>query len=330
MKITFTKSLALLSLAALVGCSDGAKFDLPQTTDKFGQVVTYNNKVDIVWMIDSSSSMAKQQARLSSQVPALLEKLNSMKMDYHMVVVTSSLGGTATQNTGGKFVGEPKVLMSTTPDLTNLFKNRLIVGENGSNMEQGLASIERSLSPSYLANDGRGFFRDDALLVVIALSDEDDKSKSDSDAAYNYYKAYFDSIKAPWVDGTRSWIFNFIGVLSLSSQCSTFNDYAEPGFAFMKLADFSGGVKESICSDSLSSAVSNIRARIFQVLTDFKLTNVPDLTTLVVTINGQVIPRSTVNGWDYIASTNVVRFYGSAVPAADASIKVDFKPKDAN
>lgn len=325
------KAAALaMSMSLLAACDNGMKFDIPQASDNFNQNVTYNNKVDIIWMIDSSSSMGIHQSRLNDQIPGLVASLNSLKMDYHMAVVTSSMGGTVEQQTGGKFIGTPKYVTSSTPNLVNVLKARMLVGESGSNNERGLESVETALSAGYLNTEGRGFFRDDALLVVIALSDEDDKSKSNSSAAVTYYKNFFDSIKAPWVDGTRSWMVNFIGVLSLTANCTALNDYAEPGLAFMGLADASGGVKTSICTSNLSAAVTNIRSRIYQILTDFKLSNIPDEATIVVTINGVTIPRSTTNGWDYIASSNIIRFYGSAVPAADASIKVDFKPKTAN
>ncbi len=46
----------------------------------------------------------------------------------------------------------------------------MIVGEAGSNNERGLESMQTVLSSSYLSNEGRGFLRNDALLVVIALS----------------------------------------------------------------------------------------------------------------------------------------------------------------
>lgn len=323
-----TFAMASVAASFLVACSDSVQFDLPETQDNFGQSVTYNNKVDILWIVDNSTSMLKHQQRLSEQVPDLVSKLNALKMDYHMAVVTTSMGGDNPD--GGKFIGSPKYVTSATPNLVNTLKSRMIVGEAGSNLERGLESMERSLSSGYLANEGRGFFRDDALLVVIALSDEDDFSKSNSSAGISYYTSFLDGIKAPWVDGSRSWVFNFIGVLSLTSQCKTFNDFASAGLSYMGLADVSGGVKESICSTSLSSAVTNIRARIYQILTDFKLSTVPVIETIAVTINGAAVPRSTVNGWDYLEASNSIRFYGSAVPAADASIKVDFKPKNAN
>lgn len=329
MKKEFSLGILVFASQVLMACSGGGvQFGLPSTSDNFGQSVTYNNKVDILWIVDNSSSMAKHQQSLNTQIPGLVSTLNSLKMDYHMAVVTTSMGGTSPD--GGRFIGSPKYVTAATPNLVNTLTSRMLVGENGSNLECGLQSMENVFSASYMANEGKGFFRNDALLVVIALSDEDDHSKSNSAAAISYYTNFLDSIKAPWVDGSRSWVFNFIGVLGNSSTCSTFNDYYAPGYAYMGLAEVSGGVKESICSTNLSYAVSNVRARIYQILTDFKLSSVPDLTTMVVKINGVVVPRSNTNGWDYLAASNSIRFYGTAVPAADASIKVDFKPKEAN
>lgn len=326
MKKEFSAILMAGATWIFMGCSDKVTFNLPPATDSFGQSVTYNNKVDILWIVDNSSSMLKHQQNLSAQVPELVSKLNALKMDYHMAVVTTSMGGINPD--GGRFIGTPKFLTASSANLVSSLKSRMIVGEAGSNNERGLESMAASLSNSYLSNEGRGFFRDDALLVVIALSDEDDKSAVSNPASY--YTQFLDGIKSPWVDGSRSWVFNFIGVIPTSTNCKTFNDYSESGLTFLDLVQTSGGVQESICSTNLSLAVANIRARIYQILTDFKLTKIPLIETISVTINGQTIPRSNVNGWEYIESLNAIRFYGSAVPAADASIKVDFKPKEAN
>ncbi|WP_295902893.1 hypothetical protein [uncultured Bdellovibrio sp.] len=326
MKKEFSALLAAMMSTALMACSSGVQFDLPETSDNFDQSVTYNNKVDILWIVDNSASMLKHQQNLSAQVPDLVSRLNSLKMDYHMAVVTTSMGGTNPD--GGRFIGSPKYVTSSTPDLVNSLKNRMIVGEAGSSNERGLESMENALSSGYLANEGKGFFRNDALLVVIALSNEEDKSVVSNPT--QHYTGLLDSLKRPWVDGSRSWVFNFIGVTPASTNCTTFNDYSEVGWRFIDLVNVSGGVQESICTSSLGSAITNIRARIYQILTDFKLSKKPVIESITVTINGQSVPRSNVNGWDYIESINAIRFYGSAVPAADASIKVDFKPKDAN
>lgn len=319
--------VALASTMMLMACAQDVKFGLPDTSQDFAQNITYNNKVDILWIMDNSSSMAKHQQNLSNAIPGMVSKLNSLKMDYQMAVVTSSMGGSVPN--GGQFIGSPGIITRSTPNVASLLASRLVVGQDGSNDERGLESMATVLSPSYQANAGKGFLRPDALLVVVALSDEDDKSKNGT-TGIDYYRNFLDSVKAPFADGTRSWVFNFIGILSTTGSCSTTSDYKEAGLTFMGLVDASGGTKDTLCNSDLTSAVTNIRARVLQILTDFKLSSKPVESTIVVKVNGVVIPRSTSNGWDYIATSRIIRFYGSAVPAADASIKVDFTPAEAN
>lgn len=311
----------------LISCAQGVKFSLPDTSNSFAQDIAYNNKVDILWIMDNSSSMQKHQQDLSNQIPDMVSKLNSLKMDYHVAVITSSMGGT--NPNGGRFMGAPKFLTNSTSSLTSQLSSRLIVGKDGSNNTRALDSMEAVLSPNYTNTEGMGFLRDDALLVIIALSDGDDKSKSES-VAVNYYKNFLNNIKPPHTDGSSSWIFNFIGVLQLNTTCTTFEDYSEPGLAFMGLVNASGGTMGSICSSSLPGAVANIRAKVIQILTDFKLSSKPIESTIVVKINSNVVPRSSTDGWDYIPNLNVIRFFGSYIPSADSLIKVDFKPLEAN
>ncbi|QDK38894.1 hypothetical protein [Bdellovibrio sp. NC01] len=321
--------VALASTMMLMACAQDVKFGLPDTSQDFAQNITYNNKVDILWIMDNSSSMAKHQQNLSNAIPGMISKLNSLKMDYQMAVVTSSMGGTVPN--GGQFIGSPGIIKASTPNVSSVLASRLVVGQDGSDNERGLQSMETVLSSSYQANAGKGFLRPDALLVVIALSDEDDKSQSNATTSIAHYTSFLDSIKTPYSDGSRSWVFNFIGILSLNGSCSTTStDYKEVGESFLGLVDASGGTKDTLCNSDLTSAVTNIRARVLQILTDFKLSSKPVESTIVVKVNGVVIPRSTTNGWDYIAASRIVRFYGSAVPAADASIKVDFTPAEAN
>jgi len=321
------KSLLALSLVALLGaCSQDVKFDLPQTQQSFGQQVTYNNKVDILWIVDTSTSMDKYQAKLSAEIPSLVSALNAIKMDYHIATVTTSVGGTVAD--GGRFIGTPKYLTSKSSDLTQALRSRLVLGSNGSNRERGLESMATVLSADYLAGEGLGFFRKDALLVVVALSNEDDKTAISNPGSY--FSSFLDSVKPPFEDGSRAWVFNFIGVLPSTTNCDTRDGYVEVGYDFIDLVNRSGGVQASICDNSLAKAVVDVRARVTQILTDFKLSKKPDVSTIKVVVNSELVPRSSTNGWDYIESLNVIRFYGSAVPAADASINIDFKPKEAN
>lgn len=313
----------ILLTVGLAACSQ-PNFGLPAASENFGQSVTYNNKVDILWIVDNSTSMGRHQAALGQAAPAMVQKLNDLKMDYHMAVITTSMG---LGGDGGKFMGSPAVLTNSTPNLSSVLAQRLMQGEAGANLERGIDSMLTTLSPAYMYSAvGQSFFRDDALLAIIALSDEDDQSARTLD----YVSNFLDGVKPRWADGNRAWMMNFIGVLQLTNVCRTYNAYSDPGQFYMDLADISGGVKESICTDDFSGVVTNIRARIVQILTDFKLKSIPVVSSIKVYINGTLVPQSSVNGWTYESVGNLVRFHGTAVPPADAAIKVDFDPAQAN
>ncbi|HEY8270717.1 MAG TPA: hypothetical protein VIG33_07490 [Pseudobdellovibrionaceae bacterium] len=321
--LIYSTLIFLMSLAQM-GCGGNgaaATFDLDQTGQNFGQKILYNNKVDIVFIVDNSTSMAQHQNRLNAQVPTLVSILKSLKMDYHIVSISTSMG---LGGNGGTFLGSPMILDSQTANLESLLQQKIALGDTGSNNERGLFSLETALSPAYLSSEGAGFLREDALLAVIELSDEDDKSGKTA----SYYANLLDKLKPATTNGRKSWIFNFIGVLENSSVCRTFNDYSEVGTTLMQLADLSGGNKESLCSNNLAAAVTNIKARIVQILTDFYLKSRPVKETLKIAVNGKLVSESATNGWTYIedGTKYIIQFHGEAIPPADADIRVDYTP----
>lgn len=319
--IAFTLTIGVLSS----GCSK-QQYSLPDESIDFGQSVTYNNKVDVVIMVDNSSSMIQYQNKFANEVPGMLNSLNALGMDYRIVVVTSDMrsGGS-----GGQFVGSPRVLKKGDSNLSGVLSARVKQGQSGSDLERGLQSIVSVLSPDYLANDGVGFFREDALLAIIAVSNEDDYSSG----SVADYAEFLEELKPKFKGTTQAWLVNFIGVPNLESSCTTAptpgGEFREPGSRWIELAGLSGGRVEAICDSTLANAVDNVRKRIVQVLTDFHLGRKPKVETIKVRVNGVEVPKSNVNGWDYIAEGYIVRFYGSAVPGADDKISVDFTPAEA-
>lgn len=315
--------LTLAAATALCACDQKVNFGLPETSNSFSQSVAYNNKVDIIWVMDNSSSMQKYQTTLSAQVPGFIQKLNDAKLDYHMGVITTSMGS---GGNGGRLLGSSPYLTNSTPNVAQALSNLLIVGQSGDNLNRGLDSILNVLSSSYMNGAGAGFIREDAYLAVVILSDGNDYSaRNQADVI-----SYIDQVKPAWIDGTRSWNVNYLGMIVDSPACRTLNNYSDVGTVWNGLADATNGVKESICSPDYSVVVGDLRARIMQILTDYKLNKIPVLSSIAVSINGQPVPQDGVNGWTYESSGNLIRFHGSYVPAADASIKVDFTPAEAN
>jgi hypothetical protein len=313
----------VLSLA-LFACSNGADFGLPSTEDSFDKIVSYNNKVDLVIVVDNSDSMKYHQDRLILQVPGFVERLNGLKMDYHIGVISSSVSASYG---GGQLLGSPAFLTSSSPSLNQSLQARLQVGEGGSNLESPLQNFKNIFFSDYMKYGGAGFLRSDALLVIIVLSDDDDKTAVSAEA----FAKTLDEVKPQFRDGTRGWVYNYIGVLDIKSPCkSPGQAFPSVGVKHVWLTDFSHGVKASICDNTLERAVGNIRARIEQILTDYLLKDKPKVETIRVTLNGQQIPPDEVNGWTYNAETNVVSFHGSAVPAVDGRVLVTYERATAN
>ncbi len=87
-----------------------------------------------------------------------------------------------------------------------------------------------------------------------------------------------------------------------------------------------------------SSYLQDLGALLNQLLLSFPLQSVPDVATLLVYVDGEEIPMAnpedipdgetdpTCDCWQYDASENSVRFYGSAVPDYGDDVDIFYKP----
>lgn len=169
-----------------VGDGDGdPKLDMPDTG--LGQC----SLVDILFVIDNSNSMVAEQSNLIASfdgfiagIKANLDEAN----DYHIGVVTTDayalndegcreLGALVTSSAVG--VCGPWAegrYISLADELAPAFTCAANVGPDGDTNERQLAATIAAISPE-LAISGacnEGFIRDDALLVLVLITDEDD------------------------------------------------------------------------------------------------------------------------------------------------------------
>ncbi len=325
--------LRIFLIGLLVGCSNDVNFSVPQTSQEFNQSLAYNNKVDFLFIVDNSESMDKVRLNLYNSLTGLVDALNQLKLDYRLASTSTTMANWFPM--AGRLFGEPKYIIPDTPNFLARLQERILINEPGSSIERGLDSMINVLSDAYQNSEGQNFLRNDSLLVVVYVTNEDDGSEKINSASKTdqtkYYSDFLNKLKPTWSNGERSWIFNFVGITSKNDPCNT-GDFGSkiPGIRLMELANKSKGRIESICQVNLGFAVSNIKARIMQFLTDYKLNKVPDINSIKVFINGTEIPKDDANGWSYIASNNVIRFNGNSVPKADADIRIDFTPNAPN
>lgn len=176
--------------------------------------VSINRNLDILFVIDDSESMKNEQDALAAQFQLLMQKIESVetgKPNVHIGVVSTNLGGLnylgdaiagcegdgaggLLQNTPRPQDGETEATCTGPTDryivdvageggqrvtnyegsLEQAFACIARLGTTGCGLEQQLDAMRRALDGSVAEN--QGFLREDARLVVVFVTDEDDCS----------------------------------------------------------------------------------------------------------------------------------------------------------
>lgn len=320
--------------AAMIGCSNRAtSFDISSQQGGFSGEVFYNNKVDILFVVDNSKSMLQYQQRLAARMSEMVSTLNTLKMDYRVAVTTTTMSSDSIKYPiTRKLVGSPAYLTSAN---INLLTDRIIVGESGSDLERGLDSMRLVTSASYLNSIGSDYIRTDALFAVVFISDELDQSSEFGNPNSNDFLNYLNTLKPAFPNGARGWVANYIGILT-NQSCDNLGGFVAIGTQFIQLADASNGVKSSICNADLTSAVSNIKARIVDQITAYRFKDNPNKATIQVTIAGRAVFEDVNNGWTLESETvsgrvyYSLKFHGTSIPASNEFVDVKYTPNGAS
>ncbi len=216
----------ILSLAAAAIASSGAACDThPVVMSKTATVAdtfaltaewpafvqTSTPKLDLLFMVDNSSSMTPLQAKLAAgftDFMTVLQNLPGGTPDLHIGVVSSSLGAGPEMGIAGCPVGGDRGMLQTAPvggctqtgltdnyiavktnpmtgqldsnfgaqSLPDVFSCIALLGEGGCGFEHQLASVRMALDPALAPMSNVGFLRADAFLAVVLVTNEDDCS----------------------------------------------------------------------------------------------------------------------------------------------------------
>lgn len=321
--MNYLKFKYILSTAILVttlACSNQG-FVAQTQQQVFSKQLQYNNKVDILWVVDSSESMQKYQEKINDEIESLFNSLDGKKLDYRMAAITMDVVNTD-EYSRGRLIGSTKVIKNETANKKAAFNKMILPPATNISLERGLASLKLALSEDMLDSYNKGFLRDEAYLAIIVLSDENDYS----DGNTAEYVHLLDELKPQKENRNKGWVANFIGIIKDDPLCSTYYGIIDVGTRYMDLVSASNGTNFNICDSNLSTAIKNINIRLEKIMTDYPLETKPNVATIKVWVDGVLLEQNNDNGWSYNEDKNVVSFHGSAVPAADVEIKIDYKP----
>lgn len=341
---------------AMVGCGKkDANFSILSAGQQFQQnAAQVNPKIDILWVVDNSGSMDPLQQNLIVNFSNFINNFQGKGFDYKMAVTTtdSYLSGASFNNVpslarvrdgaGSSHTGQ-FFITPYIPSIVSTFMTNATQGSSGSGDERAFQSMLETLK-SPLNSD---FRRSDSFFAVIILSDEDDFTDYSrpelswvrggvADHSYtNPGLVTVDSVVTQLDQITNSTStnrrYNVSSIAVLDEACRQQHlpqsSVTIVGQRYMDLANRTGGVTGSICDSSYSSSLNFIQQRIVELSTQFPLNGDPNPSTIVVVVDGAVVPQDATNGWTYMADANAIAFHGTAVPGASAVISVSFDPK---
>ncbi len=213
--VVLAAALALEFGACTVGVEIGSN-EVAERSVVLDVPARKRSRLDLLFVIDSSSNMQLRQERLASSFEYLIDALRGVRgslPDLHVGVVSSDLGAGSfapaqsrctASGGGGALVIPPACssingsFLNVSVDSTGLaiqnfagsledaFSCMTALGESGCDYEQPMEAMRRALTGSLNSSipTNRGFLRQSAMLGVVFVTDEDDCSAR-GDAIFN-------------------------------------------------------------------------------------------------------------------------------------------------
>mgnify|MGYP003131758234 FL=1 len=203
----------------------------PIWVDSFMQPIT-SNGVDIFWIIDGSGSMMNDNGKVLQGISDMLANLPPISWRLMIISMTPSENINSTSF--------PLILGDGEADAVAMFSANVNQGS-----EYGFSSLHDYIEENQFAQN---WLRDDAALLAVFVSDEDDQSTT-----------YFHSVNsfANWLDSVRNNVFvsSIVHLPPDETDCIT-ND-RNTGYRYIELTNMYAGQVLDICSDNWSQGVAD-------------------------------------------------------------------------
>lgn len=245
--------------------------------------------LDLLFVIDDSCSMSEEQSKLASQFPQLLGTIQDVSEDFHIGVVTTDTN--AASKSGRLQTSRGDVFLSASSiDLEDRFAELVSPGTAGAIDERGRRAAHMALTPPLVDGANQGFYREEAHLAVVFLSDENDASASRP---------------------TRNEFINFLRTLKTTPDRVTVHaivgplggcPVADPGTEYIAVTNAVGGDHLSICEDDYTPILASLGDLSVPEARRFRLPDLPVLPSLTAELirNGgqETLERGTDWSWE--------------------------------
>ncbi len=285
----------------------------PQLTDTFTQRA---GDLDILLVVDNSVGAPAIQGVLADRLTFLFLNLDYEGWNYRIGVTSTDVTAGGAR---GALIGAPSFVTPATPNAEDVLATLVQLGAGGPADEQPLEAARLAFSAPNLAPGGANFafYRPSAPLLIILFSDDEDASPM----AVNLYATFFEGLKGAGGEDRVS----VNAIVSTITLCSTpANTNAYYAGRTLGLVGLTGGVVSSICDVNWDMAFETYppipRPR------DFLLSSVPEVASIEVRVDNQLVPGNGGANWSFDGGTNQVRFSAAAAPPYGARISIRYIP----
>ncbi|MES3037286.1 MAG: hypothetical protein V4736_05200 [Bdellovibrionota bacterium] len=283
----------------------------------FQTVVSTNNRLDMLLIIDDSNSMLQDNKKLAERLAPFVNSLAGSSIDWQMcVTVTRALPVSGVQTWGASIVwsnytpttGVPRwVLRPGGGDLNTIFTttvNNIGAGWANTDDERGIKSTWWHLNyGDTRSGNNSGCHRSDAAFAAIVISDEDERSvggiATDQYYAGEYKPLENDDLPATVVKqvkdifGTaKRFSFNSIIVRPNDTTCYASQDAqgskSHYGRKYAELSGLTGGGIGSICDADYSTNLNYFKGQIQDSIASFNLECAPVGNNVIATVTPPV------------------------------------------
>jgi hypothetical protein len=253
------------------------------------ETIEKTNKVDIVFVVDSSGSMMSERAELGQRIESFIAGLDDI--DWQICVTTTDIQTQGQRGLPLTFPDGEKVLNSFSQGAAEQFVNLVTNLPRGSADEQGIHALSLAFKRA-----NSECFREEASLATVLLSDEDERStggylEHQNHRQFqllnevNYPERLVESVSQVF-GPQKKFIANAIVIRSGDQSCYTKQMQDADvwyGTRYEQLAHLTGGVVGNICAEDYSVQLTSFAKHIKQALDSIQLECVPNIFPKVVT-----------------------------------------------
>lgn len=238
------------------------------------QIRGEQNAVDILFVIDNSSSMREEQQKIAQRFDRFIEQLTNI--NWRIAITTTDNYYTNNWNNGGlDDFGQNQLFLTSAmnpQEAQNLFSRKVRRTESGWDTETGIysvyRSIERTINPKKdFDKEIAKFYRNDSALAVVIVSDEDESGsgfKNDGDGLLQL-------VKTKWNDQKK---FQFNSIIVNTSACLN-GEGATMGIKYEELSKKTNGIVGDICADNYSTILKDIGQGVSSLQKTYNLKCIP-------------------------------------------------------